>query len=78
MLRFDKRLPDLGWVCPVVTWYGENFSQPYEKGGNDSQDGERNSKYEEGKYDERGDLLCYKESVEEIDYIPRRISRQLS
>ena len=53
MLRFDKRLPDLGGVCPVVTWYGENFSQPYEEGGNDSQYGERNSKYEERKYDGR-------------------------
>ena len=56
VLRFDKRLPDVGGVCPVVTWYCENFSQPYEEGGNDSQDGERNSKYEEEKYDEGGEL----------------------
>ena len=52
MLRFDKRLPGLGGVCSVVTWYCEDFSQPYEEGGNNSQDGERNSKYEEVKYDE--------------------------
>ena len=51
MLRFDKRLPDVGGICPVVTWYCENFSQPYEEGGNDSQYGERNSKYEETRYD---------------------------
>ena len=51
MLRFDKRLPGLGGVCPVVTWCCETFSHPYEEGGNDSQDGERNSKYEEKKYD---------------------------
>ena len=50
VLRFDKRLPDVGEVRPVVTWYGENFSQPYEEGGNDSQEGEGNSKYEERKY----------------------------
>ena len=54
MLRFDKRLPGLGGVYPVVTCYGESFSQPYEEGGNDSQDGERTSKYEERKYDGRG------------------------
>ena len=78
MLRFDKRLPDVGGVCPVVTWYSENFSQPYEEGGNNSQNGERYSKCEEVEYDGRGNLLCYKKSVEEIDCIPRRISRQLS
>ena len=54
LLRLDKRLPGLGGICPVVTWYCENFSQPYEKGGNDSQDGERYSKCEEEEYDERG------------------------
>ena len=77
MLRFDKRLPDLGGVGPVVTCTRENFSQPYEKGGNSSQSGKRNSKYEEVRNDGRN-LLCYKKSVEEIDCIPRRISRQLS
>ena len=56
LLRFDKRLPGLGGVCPVVTCYCENFSQPYEEGGNDSQDGKGNSKYEEEEYDEGGEL----------------------
>ena len=37
LLRFDKRLPDLGGVDPDVTCTRENFSQPYEKGGNGSQ-----------------------------------------
>ena len=54
VLRFDERLPDVGGVCPVVTWYCEDFSQPYEEGGNNSQDGERNSKYEERKYGGKG------------------------